>query len=141
MLCVFNSFGYFSEEGNFALIQEVGRVLAPGGKLMLDVLNRDSFLYHQPERTWDHVRSGLVLQEIEYLLHTSQLKTEWIYVRKDGKTERITTLNRLYSAHEIIGLCDRAGLDVIDINDGEVRGYFNWRNSHSLAVIARRREE
>jgi hypothetical protein len=52
----------------------------------------------------------------------------------------VTTLNRLYSPHELIALCERAGLEVLDLNDGEVRGYFNWRQSHLVAVIARKRD-
>jgi ubiquinone/menaquinone biosynthesis C-methylase UbiE len=139
VVCLFNSFGYFSEEGNRAVLAEVARVLLPGGKLWLDVLNRDAFLYHQPERTWDRVQSGLVLQEMEVLVRTSQLRTNWTYLRDDGRREDLTTLNRLYSPHELVAMCEAVGLEVMDLNDAQVWGYFSWRNSHSLAVVARRR--
>lgn len=138
VLCLFNSFGYFSEEGNRAVLREVGRVLVQGGRLALDVMNRDAFLIHQPQRTWDRVRGGLVLQDIEYLVRTSQLRTTWTYVREDGGSRALTTLNRLYSAHELVRLCESAGFEVLDINDGEVRGYFDVRNSHVVAVVAQK---
>ena len=138
VVCLFNSFGYFSDEGNSSVLREVRRVLAPGGRLVLDVLNRDAFLLHQPERTWDRVADGLVLQDLEYQVRSGRLQTSWTYIRDDGCRDTLITLNRLYSAHELIALCEAAGLEVLDFNDGQLRGYFNWRNSHGLGVVARR---
>jgi ubiquinone/menaquinone biosynthesis C-methylase UbiE len=137
VVCLFNSFGYFSDDDNRAALHEASRVLRPRGSLFLDVLNRDAFLMHQPDRAWDRVPKGIVLQEVQFLPWTSQVRTIWTYLDDAGGPLRTaTTLNRLYSAHELVALCRGAGLAVRDLSDGQVPGYFNCRHSYTLGILA-----
>ena len=50
VLNFFTSFGYFpTEPENFAVLQEVVRVLVPGGRFLLDLMNLDATLAHLQE--------------------------------------------------------------------------------------------
>ena len=39
-----NSFGYFSDEENQAILDEIARILVPGGSLCLEITDRDAYL-------------------------------------------------------------------------------------------------
>lgn len=55
------SFGYFAPEDNVLLLRRIARCLVPGGRLVLDVYNRDWLMTHQGERR--HERAGLRITE------------------------------------------------------------------------------
>ena len=41
---IFSAFGYFDDEGNQRVLDEVARVLRPGGRFLIDLINRDSLM-------------------------------------------------------------------------------------------------
>jgi len=45
-VCWFNSFGYFEDDENRAVLAEFRRVLRPGGRLLLETLHHDGFIRH-----------------------------------------------------------------------------------------------
>src|SRR6185312_15567104 len=46
------SFGYFDEETNLRVAERIGRALKPGGRFLLDILNRDYVVADLPVRVW-----------------------------------------------------------------------------------------
>jgi SAM-dependent methyltransferase len=44
VLCWFTSFGYFEDDDNRLVLAEYRRVLHPGGRLLIETLNRDGFV-------------------------------------------------------------------------------------------------
>jgi SAM-dependent methyltransferase len=59
----FTSFGYFSDEENERVLAGVARALRPGGRFLLDVLNRDWILTHPQQRVWNPLEDGSLLME------------------------------------------------------------------------------
>ena len=59
----FTSFGYFSDEENERCSANVARALEPGGRLLLDMMNRDWLLTHPQQRTWNQRDDGALLME------------------------------------------------------------------------------
>ena len=50
VLNFFTSFGYFEREReNFRVLEEIVRILAPGGRFLIDLMNLDSTLAHLRE--------------------------------------------------------------------------------------------
>lgn len=44
---MWQSFGYFTEETNRGLLRQIHRILAPDGRFVIDMYNRDYFVEHQ----------------------------------------------------------------------------------------------
>jgi SAM-dependent methyltransferase len=60
------SFGYFTAEQNRAILGDIVRSLEPGGRLVLDVYNRDWFEAHQGEHRRE--RAGIHLTETKHVV-------------------------------------------------------------------------
>jgi ubiquinone/menaquinone biosynthesis C-methylase UbiE len=135
----FTSFGYFrTESENTAVVTEIERVLQPGGAFLCDTFGRD------------HVLARLVAEERracgdkEYRIRrswdpgTARLEKE-IEVRRAGSSETFRESVRAYSADELVGLLQAAGLRV-----GGVWGDFDEStlgpDSPRLIVLARKPE-
>jgi len=136
----FTSFGYFrTETENTAVIEEIERVLRPGGAFLCDTFGRD------------HVLSRLVPEERracgdkEYRIRRSwdastfRLEKE-IEVRSAGSSETFRESVRAYAPDELVALLERAGLRV-----GSVWGDFDESllgpDSPRLIVLARKPEK
>jgi ubiquinone/menaquinone biosynthesis C-methylase UbiE len=108
----FTSFGYFLREtDNLSVVTEVERVLAPGGSFLCDTFRLE------------HVLASLVPEESlstpdrEYQIRrwwnreTRRVEKE-IEVRRGGSTEMFRESVRAYTAEELTGMVERAGLRV-----------------------------
>jgi SAM-dependent methyltransferase len=59
----FTSFGYYSDPENERVLANVVEALEPGGRFLLDVMNRDWLLTHPQQRTWTQREDGALLME------------------------------------------------------------------------------
>lgn len=134
----FTSFGYFrSEEDNFAVVAEIERALAPGGRVLCDTFGLE------------HVLSRLVPEESregggrEYRIRrwwneeTRRIEKE-IEVRRGASTETFRESVRAYTAKELTGMFERAGLQ-IEATWGDFDGNPAGRDCPRLIVLARKR--
>ena len=138
VLNFFTSFGYFeTERENFRVLEEVVRVLAPGGRFLIDLLNLDSTLAHLREyerrdegerrveirRSWDPVARRL---------------DKRIRLASPGREPRTFLESvRAYTRDEVVIGMRWAGLEVSDIFgnfDGERYG----PDSERLILVARK---
>ena len=51
VICMWQSFGYFSAEGNSDVLAQIGAMLSPGGRLVMDIYHRGFFDTRQGTRT------------------------------------------------------------------------------------------
>ncbi len=116
VLNLFNSFGYFLEEGqNLRVLEEASRVLRPGGRFYLDTRNRPFqilFAPHaQPVTTWDGK---------EYVLRCSydrqgrRLDSRWS-LPEDPETVVHEASIRLYGLEELRLLLGHAGFEEVAV--------------------------
>jgi len=136
------SFGYFDEETNLRVAERIGRALKPGGRLLLDVLNRDYVVADLPVRVWWEGTGCVVLEEVDFNFHTSRINTHRSIVFEDGRQVEQELSVRAYSLHEIGRLLRQAGFRVIDVSGGlATRGQFFGASSRSLLILAEKRDE
>jgi SAM-dependent methyltransferase len=136
------SFGYFDEEANLRVLEGIARAVRPGGRFLLDVLNRDYIVSDLPSRAWWEGNGCVVLEEVDFNFHTSRIITHRSIVFDDGRQLEQEISIRAYSLHEIGRLLRQAGFRVIDISGAlATRGHFFGSTSRNLLVLAERRTD
>jgi SAM-dependent methyltransferase len=135
----FTSFGYFSDEENERVLAGVARALRPGGRFLLDVLNRDWILTHPQQRVWNPLEDGsLLMEETSLDLRRSLVLNRQIHVapQSGAQITKEFTL-RAYSCAELESLCARHGLVVREVWGGADRSEYTTE-SRRLILLAER---
>ncbi len=110
---MFSSFGYLeSEADDQQVLIEAAKVLKPGGKLMMDLLNREWVIINNEEYDWQQHEDGRVVLERRQLdLATSTNHLTYTEILPDGTRRVMSDLYmRLYSLTEMIKMLNKAGL-------------------------------
>jgi len=113
----FTSFGYFDAAGNRATLAELARVVRPGGRVLVDTIDRDALVGEfQPvhvQRRGDDV----LVDEHEFDPRTGRMRTDRLQLR-DGERSELTYAVRAYTYTELAELFDDVGMEVVDDRDG-----------------------
>lgn len=136
----FSSFGYFDDVGNERVLAGVARVLRPGGRFLLETVNRDWLLTHPQQRTWSQRDDGaLLMEETALELVASRVVSRQILLDPQGGT-RLTKefFLRAYSAAELSALMRRHGLEPIAVLGGADGAPYST-DSRRMTVVAERR--
>jgi SAM-dependent methyltransferase len=96
------AFGYFDDTANRAVLEGIVRVLAPGGRLVMDLDNLTSFLAaYCPSRVLAARGNGDMLADRYHLdALTGRFEAERTVVR-DGRARRISFVKRLFGFPEL----------------------------------------
>ena len=156
-----NSIFYWDEATHQKILEGVARALKPGGKLLLDVYNRDRLVsdlalkQHPAVRLYTRARG--IAGRVKRLLQTkkpinpNRLRSTKIWrfnvetgvfegimrvVLPDGQTRQTPIQTRLYTLTELRGLLERSGFEIEQISGfaGEPIQTFTSR----FAVLARK---
>lgn len=111
---MFTSFGYFSDADNEKVIQHIASSLKPKGKFVIDIENRDYILKFFIHEKWREKENGILLERHKFFPLTSVLTTKRILLNRNGDQKESFRQYRLYSAHEILTLADKAGMTLTD---------------------------
>ncbi|TXD33115.1 class I SAM-dependent methyltransferase, partial [Lujinxingia vulgaris] len=135
------SVGYFDDRTNLRVFQGIQRALKPGGRILVDVINRDYVVRETPTRLWWEGEGCIFLEESEFDFQTSTLhaKRSFIYEDNSPPLEQNSYI-RLYNVHELRQMLHVAGFNVLEIS-GErfTRGYFLGASSRRVIVLAEKR--
>ncbi|HSK37654.1 MAG TPA: hypothetical protein VLA80_13045, partial [Actinomycetota bacterium] len=104
------------------VLAEVARVLAPGGRFLQELANREALV-----RDWDERRvlrndeELVVLQERTLDLRTSRDLARWTPIGPDGRRVTREVAIRLYTLTELEAMLGRAGLELLEVS-GDLDG-------------------
>jgi SAM-dependent methyltransferase len=111
-ICMWTSFGYFERErDHIKSLRAIHRSLRPGGKFVIDLINRDWLIKNFQPYGWMERGKGFVLERRHFDSARSRINSEWVYVGK-GDAERKEISIRVYSPHELVELLERSGFKV-----------------------------
>jgi SAM-dependent methyltransferase len=109
-LNLFSSLGYLGDEADTRVLAEIGRVLRPGGRLVIEIMHRDLLVSGFAERDWYAVGEGrLMLQQRTFDPVEGVAQTTQTIIYGSGERESRTFSVRLYTATELLAMLRRAG--------------------------------
>jgi SAM-dependent methyltransferase len=134
--CMMTSFGYFDEETNLKVAQGIWKALKPGGRLLIDVINRDYLVGDLPTRVWWEGDGCVVLEEVDFSFNTSRISVRRSVVFQDGRQIEQEISIRAYSLHELGRLLRLAGFRVMEVSGSlATRGNYFGSTSRNLFVL------
>lgn len=137
---MFTSFGYLeSEEDDQQVLHQIAKALKPGGKLLMDLLNREWVIINNEEYDWHQHQDGRIILEHRQLdLQTSTNHLTYTEILPDGTRREMSDLHmRLYTLTELTKMLTTAGLTLETVYGG-FRGEKYSVNTRRMIVIASR---
>ncbi len=137
---LFSSFGYLESEAEDARVLRAAYAgLRPGGRLLLDLLNREWVLLNYVQDEEQRAADGTVfLEHRDFDLRTGRNHVTFTAVAPDGTRRALRGHHiRLYTLTELIAMLDNAGLE-FETAYGGFDGEPYAMNTRRMIVVARR---
>jgi SAM-dependent methyltransferase len=140
VLCWNAVFGYFSDEENRRAVRQMHRALKPGGRLLLDVVNRDYAIGQHPNFVWFEGDDCVCMEETGFNFIASRLQVSRTIILQNSQQLSQKYTLRLYSLHELGQLLHHQGFRVAEVSGQEsAPGAFFGDVSPRMIVLAERR--
>jgi SAM-dependent methyltransferase len=130
------SFGYFDEETNLITLRGFASIVVPGGRVLIDQVNRERILRQFMERSVTEERGLRVTVRNRWDPDRERIESSWTFER-GGVRQRARSSMRLYTPSQMKALMASAGLDLERICDGKTGLPFT-RGSRRMTTIGRR---
>jgi ubiquinone/menaquinone biosynthesis C-methylase UbiE len=136
-LNLFSSLGYLGDEDDTKVLGEIRRVLRPGGRLVIEIMQRDALVLRFRDTGWHMVGEGRLLLEQRTFDPVAGVAQETqTLIEPSGERESRTFSLRVYTATELLAMLDRAGFEESrcygDLSGGRFAG------DSRLVILARR---
>ncbi|MEM7158280.1 MAG: methyltransferase domain-containing protein [Myxococcota bacterium] len=139
VVCLGGTIGLFGDEDDRLAIQQMRDRLAPGGRLMIQVLNRDYIVGRLPARSWWQGQGCLVLDEAQIYAPTSTVHVHRTVVFETGSQFEHNMGLRVYGLTELVHMCAQVGLKVLEYSGSRhARGHFYGGTSSEIWLLAQR---
>ena len=140
-LSLFTSFGYFRDEENQKVLDNVGASLKEGGTLLLDLRNAGKGLARL--ENWDQtieVPSGKLRMSMRFNRRTMRAMAEHVLIRQDGIRISSTFDVRVYSVDELETMLAHAGMRVKNIFGSLLEDPFTEESGRMVVVSVKEQE-
>jgi len=137
-ISMFTSFGYFEDEDeNFNVLEEVARVLVPGGRFLIETVNRDFLARYFERQSWLRPEGMTVLEERTFDPIGGRSRVD-VTVIEGAQERRYFHSVRLYTFTELQMLMQAAGLVVTDVWGDFAGGAYDWDASRMIVLAEKR---
>jgi ubiquinone/menaquinone biosynthesis C-methylase UbiE len=109
-LNLYSSIGYLGDEEDTRALAEIGRVLRPGARLVVELMHRDRLVRGFAEQDWRLLGEGrLLLEQRTFDAVAGVGQTTQTLIGSGGERESRSFSVRVYSATELAAMLTRAG--------------------------------
>ncbi|MGC9338023.1 MAG: class I SAM-dependent methyltransferase [Candidatus Cloacimonadia bacterium] len=140
ILLFFTSFGYFEDEENCRVLENVARALKPYGLFCFDTFNRDVFLKNFLPYIVVEKENDLMIDRDTFDSTTGRLYTKRIVIR-NGRRKDKPFFIRLYNPTEIRDLLRRAGLSIYKMYADFSSKPFTYESRRMIIIAKKGMEE
>jgi SAM-dependent methyltransferase len=142
VMCVGSTLGLFDDETNSECVRQLGKLVRPGGHLVIQVFNRDRMVGRLPARSWWQGQGCLVLDEAKFDSLACRLQIHRTIVFEDGRQYDVRAEQRAYGAFELVTMCQQAGLVLVEASGSiHTPGTIYGAMSPDIWVVARKPAE
>ncbi|MBU7017549.1 MAG: methyltransferase domain-containing protein [Theionarchaea archaeon] len=113
-IMMFTSFGYFEEDEDRIVLENVCKSLKDKGRLLLDVKGKEIVARTFTERDWREKDGIFHLEERKIVENWTRTNNRWIIIDGDSRKE-VQFLLRIYSAHELCTLLQECGFSSVNV--------------------------
>jgi SAM-dependent methyltransferase len=136
-LNLFTSLGFYGDEEDVKALAEIGRVLRPTGRLVIEIMHRDRLVDGFHEQDWRLVGEGrLLLEQRSFDAAAGVAQTTQTLIAKTGERDSRSFAVRVYTATELVAMLNRAGFDDARCYGDLEGGPFD--TTTRLVIVARR---
>jgi len=137
VLSLFGSFGYLSDKENIEVLEEIARVLKPGGTLMLDIWNKEAVLNRYGDDKKHQIGNNeFFIQKCHFDHNLNRMTVNRFFTSPDNE-EKYSVSFRVYTRAEISEILTSLGFEIRDF-----RGSFESREitpeSKSMVIICKK---
>jgi len=133
----FTSFGYFDDDGNLAAARAALRALKPGGKFLIETMNKSSLLARfNPGRRETVINGVTVVNRARWDAKGSRVRDP-SKLSSGSKTQRTTISIRVYNAADMRSLLREAGFQDVKLFGRPPLGRFTKHSRRMIAVATR----
>jgi ubiquinone/menaquinone biosynthesis C-methylase UbiE len=118
VLNLFTALGYVGKEGDGQALREFRRVLKPGGRLVVETMQRDRLARIYSPRTWDRIPTGFVLEERTFDQAEGVMRASFIYIRESGEQLEYPYTIRCYTPSELVEMARESGFETVKTYGG-----------------------
>jgi SAM-dependent methyltransferase len=142
VLCWGTTFGYFDDEGNKKALKRLHSALRVGGRLLLEMCNRDFVIRSQPNLVWFEGDGCICMEETKFNYTHSRLEVSRNVMLDDGRQREKQYSLRLYSLHELGQMLGQHRFRTLSVSGSTAMpGVFFGADSPRIILLAERRGE
>ena len=137
VISIFSSFGYYDgDQEDMQVLAAVARALMPGGRLLIDLVNRESVFRDYSERDWRTGPDGeVIITKYELDLRTSRHTVTESFLHPGGQRSERWHGFRFYTLTELIRNLNEVGFVVVQ-TWGDFKGSPYTLESGRMIVLA-----
>ncbi len=133
IISLWSSFGYFSDEVNFQILKNFYAALKSGGRLIIDIENRDYILKYFIRETFREKDKVFILERRRFHPLTSVVVTHRYVIGENIRKDYVRNI-RIYSATEMINLFKRTGAEDITVYGSYEKEKFSERSKRIIII-------
>jgi len=111
VVCLFDAFGYFGDDGDEQVLLNMFAALVPGGRLLLDLRPREILGRMPAVSVLDKGNGDMMIDRHQFDVETGRLVDRRTYVR-DGRARTVAFSVRLYTFTEMRRLLQLVGFEI-----------------------------
>jgi len=133
------SFGYFSEQENELVINEIAQVMRVKGTFLIHIANPETLIKVYQEKDWSEQEQFFLLEQRNWDWENKRMKCRWIYVDKaSGEIKETSFDHRLYSFSELRRLFEAQGLKITDVYGSFTKEKFDASNTLRIIMVTQK---